>query len=136
MIENDNQSIVCVGQMPIRALDGTKLEAVPIYKIVSSDDMSVCGTVNLAPDERLVQVGVMESKAEAEKRYNTLIAGGTPPKTHATPLYIKENVNNTAPKTGLTWEEKKALNPLVTDMLKAFSAAMRKIDNDSDVERE
>lgn len=135
MIENDNQSLVYVGQMLIRASDGTKLEAVPIYKIVSSDDTGVCGTVNLAPNERLVQVGVMESKAEAEKRYNTLIAGGTPPKTHATPLYIKENVNNTDPKTGLTLEEKRALNPLVTDMLKAFSAAMREIDDDSDAER-
>ncbi len=135
MIENDNQSLVCVGQMLIHASDGTQPDAVPIYKIVASDDTSVCGTVKLAPNERLVQVGVMESKAEAEKRYNTLIAGGTPPKTHATPLYIKENVNNIDLKTGLTEGEKRALNPLVTDMLKAFSAAMREIDNDSDAER-
>lgn len=134
MTENNKQILVCVGEMPIRASDGSQLNTVPVYKLVPQNDASAYDTVKLAPNERLVQVGVVESKSEAQERYNTFIAGETPRKSCATPLYIKEIVNSTDPETGLTEDEKLALNPLVTDMLNAFSAAKQEINGNKGIE--
>ena len=125
MTLKENQRLVCAGQMPLRAPDGTQLAAVPVFKIVPAEDVSVDSVVELSPNERLTFIGTEESKATAEERYNALMAGETPPKSHATPLYIKDTADSADPETGLTEGEKQALNPLVTDMLKAFSAAMR-----------
>lgn len=119
MTLKENQRLVCAGQMPLRAPDGTQLAAVPVFKIVPAED------AELSPNERLTLIGTEESKAAAEERYNALMAGETPPKSHATPLYIKDTADNADPETGLTEGEKRALNPLVADLLCEFSAAMR-----------
>lgn len=119
-----NRRLVCAGQMPLRAPDGKQLAAVPVYKVVSADE-SDGDSAELAPNERLVVVGVTESKATAEERYNALIAGEMPPKSSVTPLYIKDTADNVDPETGLTEGEKRALNPLVSELISNFSAAMR-----------
>lgn len=123
-----NQRLVCAGQMPLRAPDGTQLAAVPVFKIVPAEDVGADPVVELSPNERLTLIGTEESKAAAEERYNALVAGKTPPKSHATPLYIKDTADNADPETGLTEGEKRALNPLVSDLLCEFSAAMRRQD--------
>lgn len=125
MTLKENQRLVCAGEMPLRAPDGTQLAAVPVFKIVSAEDVGADSTTELLPNERLTLVGTEQSKAAAEERYNALMAGETSPKSHATPLYIKDTADNTDPATGLTEGEKRALNPLVADMLCEFSAAMR-----------
>lgn len=124
MTLKENQRLVCAGQMPLRAPDGTQLAAVPVFKIVSAEDVGADSEV-LLPNERLTLIGTEQSKAAAEEHYNTLMAGETLPKSNATPLYIKDTADSTDPETGLTEGEKRALSPLVTDMLCEFSAAMR-----------
>lgn len=125
MTLKENQRLVCAGQMPLRAPDGTQLAAVPVFKIVPVEDVAVDSVVELSPNERLTLIGAEESKAAAEERYNAYMAGETPPKSHATPLYIKDTADSADPETGLTEGEKRALNPLVADLLCEFSAAMR-----------
>lgn len=125
MTLKENQRLVCAGQMPLRAPDGTQLAAVPVFKIVPAEDVGADSTSELLPNERLTLVGTEQNKAAAEERYNALMAGETPPKSHATPLYIKDTADSADPETGLTEGEKRALNPLVSDLLCEFSAAMR-----------
>lgn len=125
MTLNENQRLICAGQMPLRAPNGKQLAAVPVYKIVSAEDVGAGSAAELAPNERLVLVGTTESKATAEERYNALMTGGFAPKSCTTPLYIKDTANSAEPDTGLTEGEKRALNPLVMDMMNEFSAAMR-----------
>lgn len=125
MTLKENQRLVRVGQMPLRAPDGKQHSAVPVYKIVSAEDVGEDTTVELLPNERLVFVGTVVSKKAAEERYNALMTGGFVPKSCATPLYIKDVADKTDSEAGLTEGEKRALNPLITDMLCAFSAAMR-----------
>ncbi len=125
MTLKENQRLVCAGQMPLRTPDGKQLASVPVFKIVSAEDVGADHAAELAPNERLVLVGTTESKETAEERYNALMTGGFAPKSCATPLYIKDTANSAEPDTGLTESEKRALNPLVADMLKEFSAAMR-----------
>lgn len=122
MTLKENQRLVCAGQMPLRAPDGKQLAAVPVYKIAPAD----CPNAEtLKPGERLTFAGVEESKETAEERYNALISGETPPKSHATPLYIKDTADNAEPETGLTEGEKTVLNPLIAELMGSFSAAMR-----------
>lgn len=125
MTLKENQRLVCAGQMPLRAPDGTQLAAVPVFKIVPAEDVGADSVAELSPNERLTLIGTEQSKTAAEERYNAIIAGETPPKSHATPLYIKDTVNNADPETGLTEGEKRALNPIVMEMMNEFSAAMR-----------
>lgn len=125
MTLNENQRLIRAGQMPLRAPDGKQLAAVPVYKIVSAEDVGAESAAELAQNERLVLVGTTESKATAEERYNALMTGGFAPESHKTPLYIKDTTNSAEPEAGLTEGEKKALNPLVMDMMGEFSAAMR-----------
>lgn len=124
MTLNENQRLVCAGQMPLRAPGGEQLAAVPVYKIVPADDVDG-DSAELAPNERLVIVGVTESKATAEERYNALISGEMPPESRTTPLYIKDTTNSASLESELTDGEKRALNPLVADLISNFSAAMR-----------
>ena len=125
MMLKENQRLVCAGQMPLRAPDGKQLAAVPVFKIVSAEDVGADHAAELAPNERLVLVGTTESKETAEERYNALMTGGFAPKSCATPLYIKDTADNAEPEAGLTEGEKRALNPLIMDMMNEFSAAMR-----------
>lgn len=125
MTLKENQRLICAGQMPLRAPDGKQLAAVPIYKIVSAEDVGAESAAELAPNERLVLVGTTESRATAEERYNALMTGGFAPKSCVIPLYIKDTANSAEPDTGLTEGEKRALNPLIMDMMDEFSAAMR-----------
>lgn len=125
MTLKENQRLICAGQMPLRAPDGKQLAAVPVYKIVSAEDVGAESAAELAPNERLVLVGTTESKITAEERYNALMTGGFAPKSCATPLYIKDTADSTEPEAGLTEGEKRALNPLIMDMMNEFSAAMR-----------
>lgn len=125
MTLNENQRLIRAGQMPLRAPDGKQLAAVPVYKIVSAEDVDADSAAEITPNERLVLVGTTESKETAEERYNALMTGGLAPKSCATPLYIKDTANSAEPETGLTEGEKRALNPLVKDMMNEFSAAMR-----------
>lgn len=125
MTLNENQRLVCAGQMPLRAPDGKQLAAVPVFKIVSAEDVGADSVAELSPNERLTFIGTEESKATAEERYNAYMTGGFAPKSCATPLYIKNTANSTEPDTGLTEDEKRALNPLVMDMMNKFSAAMQ-----------
>lgn len=125
MTLNENQRLIRAGQMPLRAPDGKQLAAVPVFKIVPAEDVGADSVVELSPNERLTLIGTEESKAAAEERYNAYMAGETPPKSHATPLYIKDTADNADPETRLTEGEKRALNPLVMDMMNEFSAAMR-----------
>lgn len=125
MTLNENQRLIRAGQMPLRAPDGKQLAAVPVYKIVSAEDVGAESAAELAQNERLVLVGTTESKATAEERYNALMTGGFAPKSCATPLYIKDTADNAEPEAGLTEGEKRALNPLIMDMMNEFSAAMR-----------
>lgn len=122
MTLKENQRLIRAGQMPLRAPDGKQLAAVPVYKIVSAEDVGAESAAELAQNERLVFVGTTESKATAEERYNALMTGGFAPKSCATPLYIKDSAE---PEAGLTEGEKQALNPLIMDMMNEFSAAMR-----------
>lgn len=125
MTLKENQRLVCAGQMALRAPDGTQLAAVPVFKIVSAEDVGADSVEELSPNERLTLIGTEQSRKTAEERYNALMAGETPPKSQATPLYIKDTADSTDPETGLTEGEKRTLNPLVADMLGEFSAAMR-----------
>lgn len=125
MTLKENQRLIRAGQMPLRAPDGKQLAAVPVYKIISAEDVDADSAAELAPNERLVLVGTTESKATAEERYNALMTGGFAPKSCATPLYIKDTADGEEPEAGLTEGEKRALNPLIMDMMDEFSAAMR-----------
>lgn len=125
MTLNENQRLIRAGQMPLRAPDGKQLAAVPVYKIVSAEGVGAESAAELAQNERLVLVGTTESKATAEERYNALMTGGFAPKSCATPLYIKDTADKAEPEAGLTEGEKRALNPLIMDMMNEFSAAMR-----------
>ncbi len=124
MTLNKNQRLVCAGQMPLRAPDGKQVAAVPVYKVVPAEEAGA-DSAELAPNERLMLVGSVQSKATAEERYNALISGENPPRTSATPLYIKDTADSGKPDTELTEGEKQALNPLIGDLLCEFSAAMR-----------
>lgn len=124
MTLNKNQILVCTGQMPLRAPDGKQLAAVPVYKIISAKAVNTDPVAELAPNERLTFIGTMESKASAEERYKALKEGETPSKSHATPLYIKDTADSADTVAELTEGEKRALNPLISDLLKEFSAAM------------
>ena len=122
MTLKENQRLICAGQMPLRAPNGEVLSAVPVYKVAPAD----CpGSETLKPNERLVFVGVEESKATAEERYNALVAGENPPKSSATALYIKEPSDGSNGDSGLTEGEHRVLNPLIADLLNSFSAAMQ-----------
>lgn len=90
-----NQALVCAGHMPLRAPDGQQLAAVPTYVIVPADEAGG-NAVALTPTERLVHIGSTESKLSAEERYKAALRG-----------------------------EKRTLNPLISDLLREFSAAMR-----------
>ncbi len=125
MTLNENQRLIRAGQMPLRAPDGKQLAAVPVYKIVSAEDVDAESAAEFAQNERLVLVGTTESKVTAEERYNALMTGGFAPKSCVTPLYIKDTADNAEPEAGLTEGEKRALNPLIMDMMNEFSAAMR-----------
>lgn len=126
MTLNKNQRLVCAGQMPLRAPDGKPLAAVPVYKVVPAEDVGANSIIeDLLENERLVLVGTEQNKATAEERYNAFMADKVRHKSHATPLYIKDTTDGTSHDTGLTESEKQALNPLIGDMLCAFSAAMR-----------
>ncbi len=125
MTLNENQRLICAGQMPLRTPDGKQIVTVPVYKVVPAESVGADSVVELSPNERLTLIGTEQSKAAAEERYNALMAGETPPKLHATPLYIKDTNDSTSPDTGLTEGEKQALNPLVADLLCEFSAAVR-----------
>lgn len=125
MTLNENQRLIRAGQMPLRAPDGKQLAAVPVYKIVSAEDVGAESAAELAQNERLVLVGTTENKETAEERYNALMTGGFAPKSCATPLYIKDTADSAEPEAGLTEGEKRVLNPLITDMVNQFSAAMR-----------
>lgn len=125
MLLKENQRLICAGQMPLRAPDGKQLAAVPVYKIVSIEDMGADPAAELESNERLVLVGTVESKITAEERYNALMTGGLAPKSCATPLYIKDTADGEEREAGLTEGEKQALNPLVADMMHEFSAAMQ-----------
>ena len=122
MNPNTNERLILAGQMPLRAPNGEALSAVPVYKVAPAD----CpGGEILKPNEQLILVGVEESKATAEERYNALVAGENPPKSSATALYIKEPADNSNGGSGLTEGEQRALNPLIADLLNTFSAAMQ-----------
>ncbi|MCM1165647.1 MAG: hypothetical protein NC401_06515 [Ruminococcus sp.] len=98
MTLNENQRLICAGQMPLRAPDGKQIAAVPVYKIVFAESAGADCAESLSANERLVLVGTEQSKAAAEERYNALIAGETPPKSNATPLYIKEYYRRCKPR--------------------------------------
>lgn len=119
-----NQKLICAGQMPLRAPNGKQSAAVPVYKVISTDETRGRETEELAPNERLVLVGTTESKQTAEERYNALISGGMSPKACTEPLYIKDT-SDASSETELTESEKRALNPLIADLLCEFSAAMQ-----------
>lgn len=125
MTLKENQRLVRAGQMPLRAPDGKQLAAVPVYKVVLADDVSEDSAAELKPNERLVLVGVTESKAAAEERYKALITGEMPPKSSAALLYIKDTVDSANLESELTEGEKRALNPLVAELGQMFAAAMR-----------
>lgn len=125
MLLKENQRLICAGQMPLRAPDGKQLAAVPVYRVVTDEEAGAASAVELKPNERLVLVGTSESKAAAEERYNALMTGEFVPDSEAVPLYIKDFADSTENETELTEEEKRVLNPLITDMMKSFSAAMR-----------
>ena len=122
MNPNSNERFILAGQMPLRAPNGEALPAVPVYKAAPAGCQ---GGEILKPNERLVFVGVEESKSTAEERYNALVAGENPPKSSATALYIKEPTDSTSGGSGLTGGEQRALNPLIADLLNSFSAAMQ-----------
>ena len=125
MLLKENQRLICAGQMPLRAPDGKQLAAVPVYRVVSDEEAGAASTVELKPNERLVLVGTSENKAAAEERYNALMAGGFVHESEAESLYIKDLADREENETELSEGEKRALNPLITDMMKSFSAAMR-----------
>lgn len=125
MTLNENQRLICAGEMPLRAPNGEQIAAVPVYKVVSAEDVGADSTVELLPNERLLLVGSEQSKAAAEERYNALMAGRMPTKLRPTALYIKEPANDSNGDSGLTENEKRVLNPLIADLLEEFSAAMR-----------
>lgn len=122
----NNEQLILAGEMPIRAPDGEPLRAVPVYMIVPAEDKGTA--ITLAPNERLTLAGTTERKITAEERYKALLAGDTPPKSRATPLYIKEPANGANAATGLTAGEQRALNPLISDLISEFSAAMQEIE--------
>lgn len=125
MLLKENQRLICAGQMPFRAPDGKQLAAVPVYRVVSDEEAGAVSEGELKPNERLVLVGTSESKAAAEERYNALMTGEFVPDSESEPLYIKDFADSTENETELTEGEKRVLNPLITDMMKIFSAAMR-----------
>ncbi len=54
MTLNENQRLIRAGQMPLRAPDGKQLAAVPVYKIVSAEDVDAESAAEFAQNERLV----------------------------------------------------------------------------------
>ncbi|MDE6725709.1 MAG: hypothetical protein K2J79_08905 [Ruminiclostridium sp.] len=116
---------MCAGQTPLRAPDGKHLFTVPVYKIVSAEDADPNSAVELASNERLVLVGITESKKSAEERYNALVTSRPVPESHAVPLYIKDTFDGVKTDTELTEGKKRTLNPLIADLLHKFSAAMQ-----------
>lgn len=119
------EQLVLAGEMPIRAPNGEPLPAVPVYMIIPAADADAGAAGAIAPNERLILAGYTECKLAAEERYNALITGVMPPKTRATPLYIKESVNGANAASRLTEGEQRALNPLIADLMTEFSAAMQ-----------
>lgn len=124
MTLTENQKLVCAGHMPLRAPDGQQLAAVPTYVIVPADEAGR-NAVALTPTERLVHIGSTESKLSAEERYKAALRGEKPPRSKAVPLYIKDKADGTDDSSELTDGEKRTLNPLISDLLREFSAAMR-----------
>lgn len=122
-----NERLVLAGEMPLRAPNGEIFNAVPVYRIVPAADADA-GAETVAPNERLTLAGTTERKITAEERYKALLAGDTPPKSRATPLYIKEPANGANAATGLTAGEQRALNPLISDLISEFSAAMQEME--------
>lgn len=123
----NNEQLVLAGEMPIRAPNGEPLPAVPVYTIAPVTDADAATAGAIAPNERLILAGFTEAKLAAEERYKALTEGVTPPKTRATPLYIKEPADGSNAATRLTEGEQRALNPLIADLLTEFSAAMQEL---------
>ncbi|MDE6579937.1 MAG: hypothetical protein K2K41_05340 [Ruminiclostridium sp.] len=84
-----------------RAPDGKHLFTVPVYKTISAEDADPNSAVELASNERLVLVGITESKKSAEERYNALVTSRPVPESHAVPLYIKDTADGVKPTRNL-----------------------------------
>lgn len=124
---NDNERLVLAGEMPLRAPNGKILHAVPVYRIVPAANANAGSAETIAPNERLILAGTTENKLTAEERYKALLAGDTPPQTRPTPLYIKEPADGINAAARLSECEQRALNPLITDLITEFSAAMQEM---------
>lgn len=122
-----NEQLVLAGEMPIRAPNGEPLPAVPVYMIAPVTDADAATAGAIAPNERLILAGYTECKLTAEERYKAIMAGVMPPKTRATPLYIKESAHAANAASRLTEGEQRALNPLIADLMTEFSAAMQEL---------
>jgi hypothetical protein len=124
-----NERLVRTGKTDLRAPDGTPLPAVPQYMIVAVEDADPACVEPLGADERLILAGTAQTeRANAEDRYAAMLAGREqPPRAGGVPFYIKEGAENINPKTGLSLEEEKAVEPLIGDMVDAFGQYARKM---------
>lgn len=125
----ENQRLVYAGETALRAPDGTPLPAVPQYMIVSVDEADPAFVAELQDNERLILAGTVHNeRISAEERFAALKAGqAQPPRAAGIPLYIKEDAENINPKTRLSESEEKACEPLIGDLVSAFSVQMRKM---------
>jgi len=120
-----HERIVYAGKTALRAPDGTPLEAVPQYMIVSVDEADPASVCVLRENDRLVMVGTVHAdRRAAEERYAAMLEGRACPRADGVPIYIKESAENINAKSGLSLEEEKACKPLVDDLVAAFAAVM------------
>ena len=106
----ENECLVRVGHIELRAPDGTPLPSLPQYIIVSVERADPAAIATVKENERIVLVGhYLRNKKNAEERFAAMKAGREiPPKEEVIYLYIITDIENIDPQSGLLIESAKA----------------------------
>jgi len=122
----ENQALISVGTVALRAPDGTLLEAVTQYTLVPKREVDPERTSELDSNECLVVFGTIHSDIEsAKERFAQAKAGHRQAAvSDGKHLYIKENIDNINPNTGLSRAEEKACSRLIGDLMEEFARHM------------
>lgn len=124
-----NQKLVYAGTAELRAPNGTPLQSVPQYMIVSETVAEPSRVVELHPNECLVVAGSLNTNRKSAKERFADLKSGREAKSDddSIPLYIKESLDNMNVKTRLSNVEEEVCDLLIGDLVSEFSRQMRKL---------
>ena len=124
----NNEGLICVGNIELRAPDGTPLPSMAQYIKVSIEKADPAAIATVGADERIILAGrVSCHKQKAEERFAAMKAGREiPPKEESIALYIITDAANIDPETDLLYETSKACEVAGRDLARLISMQKRK----------